>query len=149
MNRMSTIMLFLACGLTACGGEEKFVTFDKELQHENGLRVSRPVGFDDQKTESGFVFSEIGGRRTPRTLSVEKADSRPDLIGAKERTLGNTIAHFTVTDLGSGSGGTEYELKASKASGSSWVVISEISQIEGDAPEFTIGWAVLENAQLR
>jgi hypothetical protein len=39
------MMLAAACGLTACGGEEKLVTSDKDLRHENGLTVSRPAGF--------------------------------------------------------------------------------------------------------
>jgi hypothetical protein len=148
MKQVPNIILILACVLAACGGEEKLVSFDKQLEHDNGLSVSRPQGFNDRKTEIGFVFSEIGERRTPRTLSVEKTDSRPDLTGAKERTLGGTIAHYTITDLGTGSGGTEYELKASKASGSGWIVMSEISQVEGDVPNFTIGWEVLERARL-
>lgn len=148
MNLMTTMMLVVACGLTACDGEKNTVTFDKELRHDNGLMVLRPAGFDDGKTETGFVLSEIGGRRTPRTITVERADARPDFTDAEERTLGGQIARYTITDLGAASGGTEYELKASKPSGNGFIVISEISQVEGDAPEFAIGWAVLENARL-
>ncbi len=147
MRPLPAILLIAACSLTACGGET-LVTFDKELQHENGLSVARPEGFDDQKTATGFVFNEVGGRRTPRTISVERVDTAPVPDGAKERRVGEATALYTVQELGAGSGGTEYELKAARAAGSAWIVLTEIAQVEGDEPDFVLGWAVLERARL-
>jgi hypothetical protein len=68
---------------------------------------------------------------------------------AEQRNPGASAMPYTVTALGSGSGGTEYELKAVKAFGSGWIVLTSIVQIEGSEPDFSLGWTVLEHARLQ
>ena len=66
-----------------------------------------------------------------------------------ERNISNGIAYYTINELGVGSGGVEYELKAARSTaGGGWIVLSQISQVEGDEPEFAMGWSILERARL-
>ncbi len=132
--------------LAACNQNGEAMSFDGDVRHENGLTVSRPAGFSETKTGSGFAFTENGDMRSPRTITVETVTAQPALTDAKRKTLGGADVAYAVTDIGSGSGGTEYELQAVKAAARGWIVLKATEQTEGGEPAFTAGWAVLETA---
>ncbi len=132
--------------IVACNQNGDTMSFDGEVRHENGLSASRPAGFKEMKTPSGFVFTESGDMRSPRTVRVDLSASEPQLTDTEKRSVGGIEVTYAVSELGSGSGGTEYELQAIKPSGGSWIVLKAIEQTEEAEPAFLAGWAVLEKA---
>ena len=58
------------------------------------------------------------------------------------------MALFVITELGAGSGGTEYELHAVRAFGSRHLPLTAVEQAETGLPEIATAWAVLERARV-
>ncbi|MGI9302325.1 MAG: hypothetical protein ACR2RB_06405 [Gammaproteobacteria bacterium] len=76
------------------------------MTHRNGLVISRPEGFTDNQTETGFALVESGNIRSPRVIEVSLFDAAPKLERVRKRNLvDQPAAIFAVRELGAGSGG--------------------------------------------
>jgi len=116
------------------------------LEHPNGLRLLRPDGFEERLTERGFALDEAGNLRTPRRIQVERADIAPTFETTDQVTFEDgELLGYTIVDMGGGSGGTEYELRAARSLGSGWVVLTARVQTEL-SPNFGLAFRVFATA---
>jgi hypothetical protein len=122
---------------------------DAQLDHPNGLQLSRPPGFQDIQTEHGFTLSESGDIRTPRKIEIELVNDQPVMQQPRQRALpAGAVARFSIREVGVGSAGPEYELRASEEVGDRWIVVIASAQSERGEPDFALAWQVLESARL-
>jgi hypothetical protein len=118
-----------------------------ELAHANGLVAAAPYGFDAQATADGFVFAETGGLRTPREIRLALTPSPPRVAGLRGRAIDGRWVPFAVRELGGGSGGTAYELVATRPMETGYLVMTATVQTE-TSPRFDAAWAALERASM-
>ncbi len=145
--RFHVIILSLLLLAAACK-EDKVMTFEEDLTHRNGLMTTLPVGFTHVLNREGFVLTEAGNLRSPRVISVALANKDPKLSGAEMRELDSGQVYFTVEELSSGSGGTEYRLDLVQPVGTHFVVLTAIEQREIGRPDFAVAWEVLNRTRV-
>ena len=133
------------------GCEEKSsVTFEQTLTHPNGLVANVPAGFDATETTAGYLLSETADVRSPRRLSLDfslEVDATRSLNQVRDIPGAEKPVNFAVTALGTGSGGTEYELIAVKSVTGGFVTVKAVEQSERGEPSFVTAWALLEVAR--
>jgi hypothetical protein len=148
MNNRRVALSMLGSLLLGCS-EEKAMNFGEDLRHPNGLRVPAPGGFNIGTGEHGYTFVETAAVRSPRRIEVRLSEQAPALPGTRQRELGGVTVRFAVSELGSGSGGTEYELRAVKAQGARWLLLVATEQAEGGEPAFGMAWSLMARARLQ
>lgn len=120
-----------------------------ELGHPNGLQLSPPPRFLNTQTQQGFRLSEGGDLRSPRTIALELVTDLPTMQPSETRALSTGgSARFSIREVGAGSAGSEYELRAAKEIEHRWVVMTATAQSERGEPDFATAWRVLESTRL-
>jgi hypothetical protein len=64
----------------------------------------------------------------------------------KSAADGDTV--YTISEIGSGSAGTEYELLAVKSADGLWITLNAVEQSEVGEPPFALAWGVMETARI-
>ena len=105
----------------------------------SGHVVPVPEGFVTTATAEGLILTEAGDTRAPRTLEVAPAGpTDPAAAGGARR---DGFAYRQVA-LGSGSGGTEWELVIDLPGTSPRLAVTARLQTEARRPDFDWAWAV-------
>jgi hypothetical protein len=149
MKTITRILVGFVALLVACQANKTLEPSREQLGHPNGLRLPPPPGFLRTQTEYGFTLSEGGDLRTPRTIEITRAKEPPAIRQPQTRGLATgATARFSVQEVGSGSAGAQYELRASKQLGSSWIVVVATAQSERGEPDFALAWQLLDSAEI-
>ncbi len=149
MRTRPLIILAVLLALAACDEtEDEGVFFDKEIKLKSGLVVSRPEGFDDRLEDGRIVLTETGDIRSPRIIAVALSKTAPALKDPDTRALAGATVRYKVSEEGTGSGGTEYQMQAVRPVDDRFLVLTAFVQAEIGPPDFAIAWTVLEHAEV-
>jgi hypothetical protein len=140
-------MLTLCSLLAACQLETSVVRMAEVLRHENGLIVSRPIGYDAQRTEIGYTMTRSGEFRSPLTFRIEilANGKQPDVPPSWFGLFG---FRYRIRHYDGGSGGSEYTLTAMHPLQQCWIVLTANQQAADSQPSFLEAWAVLDYASV-
>ena len=128
----------LIAALASCR-EEGLTIVENVTLPEAGITVPRPEGFDAAILGGQLRLTEGGDLRAPRDIRVA-AGAAQGADGGKQRG----DVSYAITDAGAGSGGTMWELTASKPLGASHVTITASEQREQGQPDFGWVWPVID-----
>lgn len=145
-SRTSVSLFMLGLSLSACA-EDDAVACAENLTHSTGFSACLPEGFESTMGPTGFEFVEVGNLRTPKIIKLETLSG-----GARSYRLdqsrtvdgiGQTV-RYGVSELGSGSAGTEYQLMAYLEFNGRGLLVTARAQTEFGQPDFATAWAVLD-----
>jgi hypothetical protein len=122
------------------------IRFGEVLRHANGLRTAAPEGYSMDERPEGFFFRLAASTRAMNWIAVARSATLPQLTPADE-VIARGKNHV-IEAGGGGSGGTEYQLSAWKASGGAFIVVTAVEQRELGTPTFDAAWAVFERSTL-
>ena len=106
----------------------------------SGYVVPQLNAFDATINDQVLRMTESGNLRAPRDIVIHiQAD--PQMTGATKIQKG---VKYKIENLGSGSGGAEWELTAIKSFGNQSVQVSARMQTEAEKPYFEWAWLVID-----
>jgi|GEM_PF-5247724 len=124
------------------------------VRHSNGFAISVPPGLSATETETGFRISPSNqeSRRQVDTTQISIAESHGEGgtgEGAwqESRTVGEHTFHYSLADLGSGSGGTVWQVKGDLLAGERTLEVEHETQTESK-PDLATLWQLLSGVDV-
>lgn len=153
-------LLLLACALLcaafapACGQNPPLMKVVKETQHENGLVVGVPEGFEARPTEDGYAVEPSGDEnrevRNPVVADVSLVKGRaPDVSPLQTRRVGGKEVSYRVSKGEGGSGGETYALEVYLTVPAGHIRFTQATQSETGEPDFALCWTLVNSAEFR
>lgn len=124
------------------------------VRHSNGFAISVPTGLSATETEAGFRIapSDQESRRQVDTTLISIKESHGE-SGTREgswqeaQTVGEHTFRYSVVDLGSGSGGTVWQVKGHLLASGRTLEVQHGTQTESK-PDLTTLWQLLSGVDV-
>jgi hypothetical protein len=147
--RITTLAALLAIALPGCMPETSKVRFSETMSHENGLITQRPEGFEAVSQPAGYDLTESGALRNPMQITLSLLSPGAAAHDIPRAWFGVFGLHYRITIAEGGSGGSLYNLEASKAFGICRILLQATQQSKDGTPDFLVAWALLEKTAIR
>lgn len=130
---------------------QRGVHYETRLEHDNGLLLAVPEGFVEAEVDRGYVFTEMVAGPEASEIRLEVFEEEPRSYRAMSMPLSWIAgdATYVVTRQRSRFGTDEHILKAYRPQEDAWLMLTATVADQGARPDFSVAWALLDQARLR